>query len=130
MRQMNILILFILSLFTLCACAHLNSPQHVDLDQNLNQYIGQTSTNIQQNLNLQDLGYQTDNKIVKTDQELNYTILRPIRIPIIGGSNFSNTPATSDSGTNDIYDVSLQCKITFHLKNDIAQSISYSGKAC
>lgn len=130
MRQITIFLLFILSLFTLCACTHINSPQHIVLDQNLNHYIGQTSTNIQQNLNLQDLGYQTNNKIVKTDQELNYTILRPLRIPIISSSTYSNTPATTDSGTNDIYDVSLQCKITFHLKNDIAQSISYSGEAC
>ena len=70
----------------------------------------------------------------KTSNQLIYTILRPLSIPIPMVSNveMGGNPVPIQSGTlgSNSYDVNFNCKVIFQLKNDIAESIQYEGKAC
>ncbi|NHB56591.1 hypothetical protein G9F32_00875 [Acinetobacter sp. 194] len=75
----------------------LNTLQYTNLEQNFSQYIGQNSTNIQQNLNFQNLADQSNPKMITTDQAFSHSIqISPI--PTIAVPNFSDTPATTNSG--------------------------------
>ncbi|WP_081399775.1 hypothetical protein [Acinetobacter modestus] len=107
--------------------------QSVKLQDYLEPYIGQSADHIQQNLNLRSLGFQTLKQAQKTNQDLTFTVLRPISIPIpqdmgtsINGSRISSGVTYSQS-----YDVKFYCHIIFELdQQQIARSIRYEGKAC
>lgn len=107
-----------------------------DLNAYLQQFIGQNSADIQKALNFKALGYKVSQTVKSTDEELSYTILRPLSIPVSGGNatvgaNAMGTPVIRyDTMAMLNYDVNFNCTVTFILKNEIAQSIAYSGKAC
>lgn len=107
-----------------------------DLNAYLQQFIGQNTTDIQKNLNFSALGYKVSQTVKATDDELSYTILRPLSIPISGGnatvgSNAMGAPVIRyDTTAMPSYDVNFNCKITFKFKDGIAQSVQYFGKAC
>jgi len=108
--------------------------QSVDLQEYLKGFLGKSSTTIQQELNLRSLGFQIAHVPQKTSNQLIYTILRPLSIPIPMVSNveMGGNPVPIQSGTlgSNSYDVNFNCKVIFQLKNDIAESIQYEGKAC
>ncbi|MDO7212724.1 hypothetical protein [Acinetobacter nosocomialis] len=108
--------------------------QSVDLQEYLKGFLGKSSTTIQQELNLRGLGFQIAHVPQKTSNQLIYTILRPLSIPIPMVSNveMDGNPVPIQSGTlgSNSYDVNFNCKVIFQLKNDIAESIQYEGKAC
>ena len=112
------------------------APQPQDLDRYLHSFIGQSSQQIQQQLNLKALGYQTTNHAIATEKQLIYTILRPITIPVAGsnatiGVNGMGSPMIQyDTTAAEHYDVNFSCKVIFQLKNGIAESLDYQGKAC
>ncbi len=60
--------------------------QSIDLQEYLKNFIGKSSTTIQQDLNLRSLGLQVA-RTTKTSDQLIYTILRPLSIPIPMVSN-------------------------------------------
>ena len=108
------------------------SPAKIALPDYLEQYIGQDVSSIRRELNLRKLGYETLGAPIQTPNQLSYTIARRIQIP---------TPMPtmrSDSSVGAIpipthtpfYDVQLECQVHFLLKDNIAQSIQYRGKAC
>ena len=107
-----------------------------NLDQYLQKFIGSSRADIQNNLDFKALGYQTNKEVISTDQELSYTILRPIYIPMAGSNtsicaNAMGVPVIRyDTTSTPSYDINFNCKVTFKLKDDIAQSIQYSGRAC
>lgn len=113
-----------------------NSTRQMNLDEYLQQFIGSSSSEIQQNLDLKALGYQTSKNIQSSATELSYTILRPLNIPMAGanatiGSNAMGAPMIRyDTTSTPTYDINFSCKVTFKLKDGIAQSIQYLGKAC
>ncbi|EPF6070451.1 hypothetical protein Q5M49_10155 [Acinetobacter nosocomialis] len=108
--------------------------QSVDLQEYLKGFLGKSSTTIQQELNLRGLGFQIAHVPQKTSNQLIYTILRPLSIPIPMVSNveMGGNPVPIQLGTlgSNSYDVNFNCKVIFQLKNDIAESIQYEGKAC
>ncbi|MDO7538187.1 hypothetical protein [Acinetobacter nosocomialis] len=108
--------------------------QSVDLQEYLKGFLDKSSTTIQQELNLRGLGFQIAHVPQKTSNQLIYTILRPLSIPIPMVSNveMGGNPVPIQSGTlgSNSYDVNFNCKVIFQLKNDIAESIQYEGKAC
>ncbi|HHX4865604.1 MULTISPECIES: hypothetical protein [Acinetobacter] len=108
--------------------------QSVDLQEYLKGFLGKSSTTIQPELNLRGLGFQIAHVPQKTSNQLIYTILRPLSIPIPMVSNveMGGNPVPIQSGTlgSNSYDVNFNCKVIFQLKNDIAESIQYEGKAC
>lgn len=107
-----------------------------DLNSYLQQFVGQSRLDIQNHLDFKSLGYKVSEKVQFSDNELSYTILRPLNIPLAGsnatiGSNAMGIPVIRyDTTSTQSYDIHFNCKITFKLKDDIAQSIQYSGKAC
>ena len=111
-------------------------PQAQDLDRYLHSFIGQSSQQIQQQLNLKALGYQTTNQAVATENQLIYTILRPITIPVagsnatIGVNGIAGPIIQYDTTAAEHYDVNFSCQVIFQLKNGIAESLDYQGKAC
>ena len=113
-----------------------NAPRQMNLDEYLQQFIGSSRSEIQQNLDFKALGYQTSKNIQSTPTELSYTILRPLNIPMAGanatiGSNAMGAPVIRYHMTaTPTYDINFSCKVTFKLKDGIAQSIQYLGKAC
>lgn len=135
---MNIHTLCRISLFSMMLI-HFNGcatdpHQSVGLQEYLKSFLGKSSTTIQQELNLRSLGFQITHVPEKTSNQLIYTILRPLSIPIPMVSNveMGGNPVPIQSGTlgSNSYDVNFSCKVIFQLKNDIAESIQYQGKAC
>ena len=125
--------LFSMMLIYLNGCA--TAPrQSVNLQEYLKSFLGKSSTTIQQELNLRSLGFQIAHVPEKTSNQLIYTILRPLSIPIPMVSNLEmgGNPVPIQSGTlgSNSYDINFSCKVIFQLKNDIAESIQYQGKAC
>ncbi|SST15585.1 hypothetical protein [Acinetobacter baumannii] len=108
--------------------------QSVDLQEYLKNFIGKSSTTIQQDLNLRSLGFQVARTPQKTSDQLIYTILRPLSIPIPMVSNVDmrggSVPIQSGNLSGNSYDINFNCKVIFKLKNDIAESIQYEGIAC
>lgn len=129
MRNYKFYILSIMLILQGCATSGWRSVQ---LQDYLQPYIGQSADNIQQNLNLKSLGFQTLKQPTKTDQQLVFTVLRPINIPIpmnMGTSDGSRLSTGTTYGQS--YDVNFYCHIIFDLdQQQIARSIRYEGKAC
>ncbi len=125
--------LFSMMLIYLNGCAT-DPRQSVNLQEYLKSFLGKSSTTIQQELNLRGLGFQIAHVPEKTSNQLIYTILRPLSIPIPMVSNLEmgGNPVPIQSGAlgSNSYDVNFSCKVIFQLKNDIAESIQYQGKAC
>ncbi|WP_347016611.1 hypothetical protein H2788_16290 [Acinetobacter seifertii] len=125
--------LFSMMLIYLNGCAT-DPRQSVNLQEYLKSFLGKPSTTIQQELNLRSLGFQIAHVPEKTSNQLIYTILRPLSIPIPMVSNLEmgGNPVPIQSGAlgSNSYDINFSCKVIFQLKNDIAESIQYQGKAC
>ncbi|MCY6412812.1 hypothetical protein QTA56_11855 [Acinetobacter sp. VNH17] len=114
----------------------MTSPQRTtSLPDYLQPYIGQSASSIQQQLDLRPLGLQTLAQPQNQNNQLVYTVIRPVRIPIpIAQSaemGAQNIPIQSMGNAGSAYDLNLQCKIIFELdQQQIARSIRYEGKAC
>lgn len=108
--------------------------QSIDLQEYLKSFLGKSSATIQQDINLRSLGFQVSHAPQKTPNQLIYTILRPLNIPIPMVSNVdmrgNSVAIQSGNLSGNSYDVNFNCKVIFQLKNDIAESIQYEGKAC
>ena len=106
-----------------CATA---PSQSVGLQEYLKSFLGKSSTTIQQELNLRSLGFQIAHVPEKTSNQLIYTI------PMVSNVEMGGNPVPIQSGTlgSNSYEVNFSCKVIFQLKNDIAESIQYEGKAC
>ena len=126
--------LFLCSALGLSAC--MSSPQQTtSLPDYLKPFIGQSASSIQQQLDLRSLGLQTLNQPQNQHNQLVYTVIRPLRIPIpIAQSaemGAQNIPIQGMGNAGSAYDLNLQCKIIFELdQQQIARSIRYEGKAC
>ncbi|WP_109439623.1 hypothetical protein [Acinetobacter haemolyticus] len=130
---------FILSFVLILQACTTPKWQSIQLQDYLQPYIGQSAQNIQQNLNLNDLGFQTLKHPQITTNTLTYTVLRPINIPIPIAESISGSGANmggsvrlnSASTRQQSYDVNFYCHIIFELdQQQIAGSIRYEGKAC
>lgn len=108
--------------------------QSIDLQEYLKSFLGKSSTTIRQDINLRNLGFQVANAPQKTPNQLIYTILRPLNIPIpmVTNVDMRGNSVAIQSGNlgGNSYDVNFNCKVIFQLNNDIAESIQYEGKAC
>jgi len=108
--------------------------QSIDLQGYLKSFLGKSSATIRQDINLRSLGFQVANAPQKTPNQLIYTILRPLNIPIpmVTNVDMRGNSVAIQSGNlgGNSYDVNFNCKVIFQLKNDIAESIQYEGKAC
>ncbi|QER40654.1 hypothetical protein F2A31_13485 [Acinetobacter suaedae] len=105
----------------------------IQLQDYLQPYIGQSAKNIQQNLSLNDLGFQTLKHPQMSTNTLTYTVLRPINIPIPAdmGTSLDGSRLSTKVTYNQSYDVNFYCHIIFELdQQQIARSIRYEGKAC
>ena len=124
--------LFLCSALGLSAC--MSSPQQTtSLPEYLKPFIGQSATIIQQQFDLKPLGFQTIAQPIKQSNQLIYTVIRPIRIPIAQSAELGaqNIPIQSAGNTDSTYDLNLKCHIIFELdQQQIARSIRYEGKAC
>ena len=130
---------FIFAFFLILQGCTTTGWQSVKLQDYLQPYIGQSADNIQQNLNLRSLGFQTLKQPQKTNDNLIFTVLRPINIPIPIAQSFGDASSPmsgsvrlgSVSTSQQSYDVNFYCHIIFELdQQQIARSIRYEGKAC
>lgn len=121
--------------FSIAGCQSVDTRPE-NLDQYLQQFIGKSSSEIQAELNFKALDYQVSDHIQTTTDTLTYTILRPINIPMTGsnatvGSNAMGMPVIRyDTAGTPSYDINFNCKVTFKLNNNIAESVQYMGRAC
>lgn len=108
------------------------STTKIALPDYLEQYIGQDVASIRRQLNLRELGYETLGSPIQTPNQLSYTIVRRIQIPTPMPTmrTDSSLGAVAIPTTTPFYDVQLECQVHFMLRNNIAQSIQYRGKAC
>lgn len=108
------------------------SPTKIALPDYLDQYIGQDVSSIRRQLNLHKLGYETLGSPIQTSNQLSYTIVRRIQIPTPMPTmrSDSSVGAIPIPTATPYYDVQLKCQVHFLLKDNIAQSVQYQGKAC
>ena len=128
------LILVCCTAFSLLSACSTTSSTTVQRDACLQQFIGQSSQLIDQTLDLKRLGYQQISGPERSAKQLSYVVQRPITIPL----PVAQFPTTG-TGTVPIpvsvspaggYDVKLQCKITFLLKDNIATAVRTTGRTC
>jgi len=124
----------ILASVLIAGCAHSPNMGQSDREAYLQQFVGQSSQLIDQTLDLKRLGYQQISEPERSAKQLSYVVQRPITIPL----PVAQFPATG-TGTVPIpvsvspaggYDVKLQCKITFLLKDNIATAVRTTGRTC
>lgn len=116
------------------ACTTTSQTTAMQRDLYLEQFIGQSSQQIQANLDLTRLGYQQVQSATVTPNRITYTVIRPIALPLsipqsIAGSQPGAVPIQVNSNP-ERYDVHLQCIIVFTLENQIAKSVHYTGRTC
>ena len=121
-------------LLGLSGCAQTPTISQTDREAYLQQFIGQSSQYIDRNLDLKRLGYQQISEPELSSQQLSYVVERPVTVPLpiaqfpAAGTGTVPVPVTVSRASG--YDVNLQCKITFLLKDNIATSVSLSGRTC
>ncbi|WP_347454678.1 hypothetical protein [Acinetobacter thermotolerans] len=121
-------------LLLLTACATTPTLSQAEREAYLKQFIGQSSETIYANLDLSKLGYQQVYEPELFAQQLVYIVQRPVTIPLsvaqhpVAGTGTVPIPVTHSPSQG--YDVNLQCKIVFELKDNIAQSVSSTGRTC
>ena len=113
---------------TLVGCSTTAISTQKDRDQYLNQFIGQPSEVIRRNLDLRQVGYHDVSDVIVRNQQLIYVVKRPMTIPIPTAMGAGAVPLALDASTS--YGVNLSCQIAFHMQNNIAQSVSYTGNTC
>lgn len=121
--------------FLFTACVHTPSPQ-ISLPTYLDQFIGKTSTELKQNLDFQQFGFQSQKKpYVESNQHITYKIDRPMTIPIptftggLGGGS-GTAPIVPHGSLTNTYNLDMPCYIVFQLENNIIRQWNYKGKAC
>lgn len=115
---MKIKYLTLFSCLMLAAC-ETGGSHH--LNQSLQQYVGQTAAQVRSQLDLNKMGFKTTQEPTQTAELLSYTIVRDMNIPI-------GTPMPTPS--NGGYNIKMECQVGFNLKDEIVQSIHYTGRAC
>ena len=126
--------LFTALLFSLSACASPLSSSQIDREAYLQSFIGQSSELIDQNLDLKRLGYQQISGPHLSEQQLSYIVQRPLTIPLpiaqFPAAGTGAVPIPTNISPVTGYDVNLQCKISFLLKNNIATAVRTTGRTC
>ncbi len=121
-------------LLLLSACSHTPTLSPAQRDAYLQQFIGQSSDTIYSQLDLSKLGYQQVNEPILSAQQLVYIVQRPVALPLsvaqhpVAGTGSVPIPVAASPSRG--YDVNLQCKIIFILKENIAQAVKYTGRTC
>lgn len=102
-----------MALSTLCICFSLFSActttgwKSKDLNAYLQQFVGQSTQQVQQTINLKSMGYQTTQKPILTSDQLTYTVIRSLNIPTPAARSFDGmTIQTGASGANS-YNLNL-----------------------
>lgn len=130
MKKIKYLLFLIILSLQACTTAYQN---RTSLPDYLQPFIGQSATIIQQQFDLKPLGFQTMAQPIKQSNQLIYSVIRPIRIPIAQSAELGaqNIPIQSAGNADSTYDLNLKCHIIFELdQQQIARSIRYEGKAC
>ncbi|HJF28810.1 MAG TPA: hypothetical protein K8V79_11365 [Acinetobacter lwoffii] len=126
--------LFTALLFSLSACTSPLSSSQIDREAYLQSFIGQSSELIDQNLDLKRLGYQQISEPHLSEQQLSYIVQRPLTIPLpiaqFPAAGTGAVPIPTNISPVTGYDVNLQCKISFLLKNNIATAVRTTGRTC
>lgn len=121
--------LTLISSLFLTACATGGNHR---LDQSLQQYVGQTADQVRSQLDLSKMGFKTTQQPTQTAELLGYTIFRDMNIPM-GTPNISHSismGAPMPTPSNGGYNIEMKCQVWFNLKDEIVQSIRYTGRAC
>ncbi len=128
----GLLLAFISGLYA-CASSPVNDAQQ--REAYLQQFIGLSSGQIRNELDLRRIGYRQLGPPVQSRNMLTYSAARTISIPVpmaqnpamgMGAGSAVPIPSPAVSG----YDVNLACHISFQLTGDIAQSVRLSGHTC
>ena len=118
----------------LIGCTSTHRPQQ-DLSTYLDSFVGQSTNQLQSQLNFQQFGYHaTQHPIATSEQAMIYRIQRPVRIPLPtfsgGMSSSGNWTGSSGGSMAESYNVDFDCDIKFHLQQNIVTKWSYTGKGC
>ncbi|MGE8541015.1 hypothetical protein [Acinetobacter sp. ANC 3813] len=101
----------------------------------LQQFVGMSSNQIRNALDLGRIGYQQVSEPVLSGSALTYTASRAISIPVpmaqnpamgVGAGSAVPIPSTAA----DRYDVNLNCVIRFQLEHNIAKAVYLTGRTC
>ncbi len=121
--------LALLSSLVLTSCA---TGGHHRLNTSLQQYVGQTAEQVRNQLNLSQMGFKIIQKPIQTRESLSYIIVRDMNIPM-GTPNISHSismGAPMPTASNGGYNIEMKCQVSFNLKEEIVESIHFTGRAC
>lgn len=127
-------LIFLSSILLLTACSTLSADRNKPIAQYAQQFVGQSSNQIQQNFNLNTHGIPLKHPVQQQDQQLIYTFERsvviatPSRLPI--SDERGKMIITQSGGSSESYSNLMTCHIIFTLKENIAQSFQLKGRAC
>lgn len=134
MNKISKIMIVILSLCSLVACNSTRNIRNQPITQQLNSYIGQTTSVITQQLNLQNIGINFSKGPILKENQLIYTFERTVAIPIPTGIAISDERGkmlqTQSATTSDSLKHKLPCNIIFNIQNGVAKSYQLKGKAC
>lgn len=134
MRIHNTLLCLFVSTGLLCACSTVHQKRNQTLMQKLNTYQGLSAEEVQQQINLKDIGIQLKSPPKINEQQLVYTFER--RVYTAMSSQLSIADARGRfipmqmGGSSETYANQMSCHIIFKLKQQHVTAIQLKGRAC
>ena len=127
-------LMLMLRLNSLVACDTSTRARNQTIIQQLNPYIGKSPALIEQQLDLQNIGIKFIKQPVLEENLLTYTFQRTLATAIPTGISTPNEKGkmiqTQIATTSDSLNSLMSCHINFKIKNGIAQSYQFKGRAC
>ncbi|ANF80971.1 hypothetical protein A3K93_01395 [Acinetobacter sp. NCu2D-2] len=124
----------LLAFSMIAGCTSTPSMNSHDRELYLNSFVGQSSEYIYNHLDLSKMGYEQSQPPELSPSALSYHIERklfiPMSVPQSSAGGTGTVPIPIANSRADGYDTSLSCQIVFPLKDNIAQSVSYTGRTC
>lgn len=132
--RFNLLLILSMIGILLTACQTTTQKTRIELYKQLNQYVGKDSQQLQQSLNLDQMGLKINPNPIITSERAIFSFDR------IGTTAIPSTITTRDSNgviipvqiasVSNSYNYTVSCNIIFTLQNNIVQSVLLQGKAC
>ncbi|WP_162626582.1 hypothetical protein [Acinetobacter sp. CFCC 10889] len=126
--------ILLLSIGLLSACSTIHHERNHTLMQKLNTYQGLSANEVQQQLDLKDIGITLKEPARITEQQLIYTFERAV--PTAASSQLPIADARGrfipmqTGGSSESYSSIMTCHIIFNLQQQRVSSIQLKGRAC
>lgn len=125
--------ILLLSIGLLCACSTVRHERNQALMHKLNTYQGLSTQQVQEQINLKDLGIELKMPPKVSEQQLVYTFERAVytaasQLPVADARG--RFIPMQMGGSSESYSNLMPCHIIFQLQQQRVSSIQLKGRAC